>query len=110
MTIGELNRRISILEQSEEKDSFGAVTGEWIETGRVWAKVAEKLSLDKQAEKIADGKIENSKKAVITVRFYAGLTTKHRISIDGKNYEITAIRDLNGDKRWTEVSATEILL
>jgi SPP1 family predicted phage head-tail adaptor len=98
MTIGELNCRISILEQDESKDSFGGVVGDWIVVGRVWANVNEA----KNTEKIADGRM------VFTVRFYAGLSAKHRIEYNKKFYEVTGFRDPDGTRRWTEISAKEI--
>ena len=39
MNIGELNRRIEVLQFFEERDDYGGVDGEWLPVGRVWAKI-----------------------------------------------------------------------
>lgn len=39
MTIGELNRRIEVLENQVKRDEYGGEESKWMTVGRVWAKV-----------------------------------------------------------------------
>ena len=39
MNIGDLNRRIEVLQFFEDRDDYGGVDGEWLPVGRVWAKI-----------------------------------------------------------------------
>lgn len=103
MTIGELNRRIEVLQLIEERDTFGQVVGNWATVGRVWAKI-EQL---KGNESFNSQQIKSSQPVKITVRFYAGLTVKHRIKYLDTVYEITGIADEKTLHRWTVIEAKE---
>lgn len=104
MTIGELNRRISILVQHEERDSFGGVVGDWYVHGRVWAKIEPTVGL----EHLTNQQVQGSQTATITMRFYPALTIKDRIEYEKTVYEITAIKDITTGHRWTEATVKEL--
>jgi len=104
MTIGELNRRIEVLEFIEDRDSFGAIIGEWITVARVWANLKTSIG----SENLIDQQVKASQKAVITVRFYAGITVKHRVKYLDTIYEITGIKDIETGHRWTELTVKEV--
>ena len=102
--IGELNRRIEVLEFSEERDSFGAVVGEWIATGRVWSKV-EPLS---GGESLIDQQIQCRNKVRFVMRFYAAMCNDKRIKYMNKIYEVISVKDITDGHRFTEVEGKEI--
>ena len=102
--IGELNRRIEVLEFIEDRDSFGAVVGEWITTGRVWSKV-EPLS---GGESLLDQQIRATNKVRFVMRFYAAMCNDKRINYMDKIYEITAVKDITDRHRFTEIEGKEI--
>lgn len=105
MTIGELNRRIEILERHEEKDSYGEVSGEWITVGRVWAKIAPGVG----RQNFVNQQEQGIQEVIITMRFYPSMSLKHRIGYLNTLYEVTAVKDIITGHRWTEVRAKEII-
>ena len=102
--IGELNRRIEVLEFIENRDSFGAVVGEWITTGRVWSKV-EPLS---GGESFTDQQIKATNKVRFVMRFYAAMCNDKRIKYMNKIYEVISVKDITDGHRFTEVEGKEI--
>lgn len=105
MTIGDLNRRINVLEQREERDNYGAVVGDWIIVGRVWARIAPGVG----RENLVHEQEQGTQEAKITMRFYPAMSIKHRIQYGETFYEITAVKDIVTNHRWTEVTAKEII-
>lgn len=104
MTIGKLDRRIEVLQQTEVRDEFGAIVGNWVTVGRVWANIKPGIG----SEHLFNQQIEGDESVVFTVRFYAGLEKTHRIRYMGKTYEIVGIKDENTGHRWMVITAKEI--
>ncbi|MFI3162896.1 MAG: phage head closure protein [Bacillota bacterium] len=102
--IGDLNRRIEVLSQRDSKDSFGGAVGEWITVGLVWAKIQP----NQASETIDDDQVKTKQMANITMRFYAGLTSKHRIKYKEKIYNIQSVSDVETSHRWTIAVVEEI--
>ena len=105
MKIGELNRRVEVLEQVEDRDTFGAVKTDWIVTGRVWANISPKTA----NEFFDNNQIKTSQKVVIVMRFYAGITVKHRIKYKDKLYEIISVIDKDTRHEKTILECKEII-
>ncbi|HEY8390109.1 MAG TPA: phage head closure protein [Clostridia bacterium] len=105
MTIGELNRRVDVLELFEERDDFGGVTSNWLTIAQVWAKI-EPISGTEffKAEQIS---AETTTK--ITIRYYKTLNVMHRIRYKDKIYEIKCISDLETAHRWTVINCKELV-
>lgn len=105
MTIGELKRRISVLEQRVERDSYGAEVGDWVVVGRVWAKIEPGVG----RENLVNEQVQGVQEASITMRFYPAMTIKHRIEYDGKYFEVLEVKDIVTTHRWTQVTVKEII-
>jgi SPP1 family predicted phage head-tail adaptor len=105
MTIGELNRRIEVLELREERDAYGAVTGDWAVVGKVWAKIAPGIG----RENFVNQQEKAIQETFITMRFYPAMSVKHRIRYQKTLYEVTAVKDIVTEHRWTQVTAKEII-
>lgn len=102
--IGELNRRIKVEQLIEERDSFGGVVGEWIQTGMVWAKVEQMMG----GEGIDDNQVKATQKYRFVIRFYPSLSPKHRIVYMDKVFEIISVRDIVDRHRFTEIICKEV--
>ena len=102
--IGELNRRIEVLEFREDRDSFGAVVGGWITTGRVWSKVEPQSG----TENLLNQQVVCTNKVRFVMRFYAGMCVEKRIKYMDKIYEIISVKDITEGHRFTEVEGKEI--
>ena len=104
MTIGELNRRIEVLEFQDERDSFGGVVGTWIVIGRVWAKIKPSSG----SEHFINDEVQETQNGIIIVRFYPAMSVKHRIKYLDTLYEVVAVKDIITSHRWTEITVKEI--
>ena len=105
MNIGELNRRIEVLEQRVDRDAYGGEEITWIPVGRVWAKI----ETTSGTEYLNAQQVQAENTTKITMRFYAGLTVMHRIRYLDKLYEITGIADNLTEHRMTIVTAKEMV-
>ncbi len=103
-TIGELNRRIEILQQEDVRDSYGGEVGEWLTIAMVWAKIEPKTG----RESLVGDKVQSSQELSITMRYNSSLTVLHRLKYKDTIYEITAVKDSVTAHRWTEVTAKEV--
>ena len=105
MQIGDLNRRIEVLESRVKKDAYGGEVVEWIPVGRVWAKIEPGSG----TEILNAQQVQAENPTKITVRFYAGLTVMERIRYGDKLYEIIGISDEETTHRWTVITAKELV-
>ena len=101
-TIGELNERITIQEDTNStQDAFGAVEpSSWsaITDGTVCARVEYKGGSEKyeKAQHVASTTVN------FTIRYRSDITAKMRVSYDSEIYDIEVINVLER-KRWTEL-------
>ncbi len=104
MLIGRLNRRVEILEEQEERDSFGAVVGKWAVVLRLWANIKPGIG----SEHLMNQQVEGDENCTVTIRFNRGVNKMQRLRYGAKVYEIVGIRDDETDHRWTIITAKEI--
>lgn len=105
MNIGDLNRRICILTNQAERDSFGAIVNKWIIVGRVWAKIVPRIG----RESFINEQEQGLQDATITMRFYPAMNLNYRIQYGDTFYEVKAVKDIKTGHRWTEVKVKEII-
>ena len=105
MTIGELNRRIEVLENQVKRDEYGGEESNWITVGRVWAKVEPSSG----KEFLAGQQVQAEATTKFTIRFYHALNVMHRIRYQDKTYEIISVGDLETSHKWTVVMAKEMV-
>tara|TARA_R110000824_G_scaffold311580_2_gene498715 strand:- start:2383 stop:2712 length:330 start_codon:yes stop_codon:yes gene_type:complete len=100
LSIGQLDRRILILEPTLTTDEYGEKTKTWSTVYTVWAKVDWKTS---------DRKEESQEQVQATdVVFYVrnlGVTieSNYRVSFDSKTYIIHGIKQIEGRERFLEL-------
>ena len=105
MTIGELNRRIEVLENQVTRDEYGGEESKWITVGRVWAKIEPSSG----KEFLAGQQVQAEHTTRFTIRFYPALDVMHRIRYQDKTYEIIGVGDLDASHKWTVVTAKEMV-
>ena len=91
MNIGELNRRIKILEFVEEKDEYGAIDGYWKEIATRWARIEQNGGSEQSDNNQVIARVSTK----IIIRYYARLNEKHRIKYKDKLYEINSVIDVD---------------
>ena len=91
MNIGELNRRIKILEFVEEKDEYGAIDGYWKEIATRWARIEQNGGSEQSDNNQVIARVSTK----VIIRYYARLNEKHRIKYKDKLYEINSVIDVD---------------
>ncbi len=104
MQIGQLNRRIDILRQDDQRDSYGGIIGEWVKICSVWANIVPVTS----KESFVSDRVQSTSDYKITIRYLPLLTTLDRLVYKGKCLEITGVKDLITDHKWLEITAKEL--
>lgn len=103
MNIGSLNRRVKILRFVEQRDEYGATSGEWQEIAKAWAKIEQNGG--------SEGYINDQNRAKqnikITLRYNAELLVYDRISYNNRIFEIESISDHATGHYMTEIVCTE---
>lgn len=103
MRAGNLNKRARFDGPTTVSDGAGGTTETWAEAMTVWAQ----LSPERGRERIQAGRIETELGAVLRIRSSEEarlITTKHRVTVDGQLYNITAIS--NPDQRNSMIEMT----
>ena len=105
MNIGDLNRRIEVLQFFEDRDDYGGVDGEWLPVGRVWAKIEPGSG----TEYFAKQQVNAENETKITIRFYAGISVMNRIRYGEMVYEILGIADHRTAHNMTIINCKEMV-
>jgi SPP1 family predicted phage head-tail adaptor len=102
--IGAMRRQVRIQNRSIQQDSFGAVEESWIDQG---VRMAEVVPLSSRELWYA-AQIESNATHKCTLRYFAGLSPQHRFIIDNKKFEVSAVTNPDGRKRWHECTIVEV--
>ena len=105
MNIGDLNRRIEVLQFFEDRDDYGGVDGEWLPVGRVLVKIEPGSG----TEYFAKQQVNAENETKITIRFYAGISVMNRIRYGEKVYEILGIADHRTAHNMTIINCKEMV-
>ena len=105
MDIGNLNRRVQILQLFKERDAYGGEVGEWREVAKVWADI-EPVS---GTEQMFAQQVTAEAVVRITIRYLPWLTVLHRIQYGDKLYEIVGTLDSDTAHRATVINCKEMV-
>ena len=105
LRIGPLNKRITIEQVTETRDSYGAVVEAW----GVFAVVNASVSPLVGREYIAAKQISADVTHKIRLRYLSGITPKMRISWDGRIFDIESILNVDECNREMVIMAREII-
>jgi SPP1 family predicted phage head-tail adaptor len=103
MNAGKLDRRITIRRAVMAPNAFNELVATWIDLATVWAGRRDASATESyRAQEVG---------AQITTRFtirwspdVAGVDPKDRLRFEGRDYDITAVRDV-GRRQWREIDA-----
>jgi SPP1 family predicted phage head-tail adaptor len=99
MRAGRLRHKIAVLEEIEVLDSnSGEVLLSWIETASVYGSIEPQSGKEYiQAQATQSDALVN-----VVIRYIPSITTKHRLSCNGKQYNIRSV--LDRDERGKELN------
>lgn len=100
---GRLRHRIKIQSLGLADDGMGGQTEAWSDMANVWASI-EPLT---GKELFIAQQVESNVTHKITMRYLAGITTKHRILFGSRVFEIVSIRDEEERNKVLEIFVTE---
>jgi SPP1 family predicted phage head-tail adaptor len=105
MKIGELSKRITLLQITTTIDENGFAHDEEMEFATVWAAVTNLHGKEYFAAKAVQA--ENTIK--FTIRYRSGITTNTKIRFQDRLFNITDIDDIKYKRKYLEIKAVEVL-
>lgn len=104
--VGSMRYRCTIQQPTETLDSAGQPVVSW--TQYVVDEPCE-YSPTGGIESMRGRQVEAGTRAVFTVRYRSGYTTRMRLVFDGEEYGITAINRVDGLKKYLEIVCSAVL-
>lgn len=102
--IGKLNKRVSIMKQSDEPDDFGGVNEVYSIVSKVWAKITHTSASHYQNSV----QIGETLTHYIEIRHFKGLTDDYVIEYLSSRYKILRVRNKDDRKRRMLLECVEI--
>ena len=102
-SVGALRKSIVIQSMGSTTDAGGGRSVAWSTFKTLYAHVEQQSASDKYTQ----GVIDEKGLYVFTMRYVAGVTTKHRISYNSKFFNITSVINLDERDKYLVVKATE---
>lgn len=90
MKAGDLDRRITILALTVERDDFGGVVETWSEVATVWARYLPGAG----NERFMAATTYAETQARFHIRWRGDVTPEYRLSYDGKEWDILSVNEI----------------
>jgi len=102
---GDLNQRIIIQQATIARDTYGAEIQTWVTYAAVWASKQHKSSREFYSAQKTNAEITE----LFIIRYRNNITTKMRISYNGRYYDILGADDPDGGREeiWLIAKAVE---
>lgn len=104
LDIGELNKRIEIIDLDFVEDEIGQDVREEMQSKKVWAKVEQNES----KETVKNLKNEAQEEKEFTIRYRKGIKKTMKIRYKEKNYDISSIKNVDERDQFLILRATTI--
>ena len=105
MNIGDLRRRVRLMQFVEQRDEFGAVKLEWANVGFIWASIEPISGTENFGNQHVSAEVTNK----ITMRYHPTINVMHRIGYQDKLYEIKAVMDEDTLHKATVLLCKEVI-
>ncbi len=105
MQAGKLNRKIEILEQTNDTNDYGERNNEWAVLKTVWAEKKDTRGQERTVQGANTATIDT----VFKIRFDSEIGNQHRLRLDGHEYEITSPPVELGFKEALEIYCTRVV-
>jgi len=99
MNPGKLRHRVAILQKQTTIDPDGYPIETWVAAATVWASV-EPIAGREYFQAAA---VQAQHQVRFTMRYRKDITPAMRLRWDGEDYEIKAVIDLEGRRRWLQI-------
>jgi len=103
MQPGALDRLIVIEEEVKTKDSVtGQTKSTWTYVGKFWAHLRAPRTESEEDWAFTAKREIPLEKYIFTIRFFSGLTVKHRLTYDDKYFDIVSLKEV-GRRQWLQI-------
>lgn len=99
MSIGAMRERVSIQSPPTTPDGRGGVSGSWSTDATVWARVTPEQGREEEQA----GRLEGQQRYTVRIRYYSGLTTKHRLLWGSTALQVRDIRNPDEHRRYMDL-------
>lgn len=101
--IADLRHRLVLEERVSVADGGGGATESWTELVTVWAAMYPKSGLEREAADRLGARAATD----ITIRYRSGVTTDMRFRLGTRHFNIRAVLDVDGRRRWLKCTCEE---
>lgn len=98
-----MNQRVSIQAVTQTSDGQGGFSESWATIGTVWALIEPANGYEKMQAMQQSSPISHK----ITIRFYRGLTTKHRLLFGERIFAIKEVLNVNESSQFHKLRCIE---
>ena len=95
MNIGPKRHRVEIQARAVSRDEYGGIAATWETVATVWGEVIELSG----RELWQAAQVRPDLTSRVTIRYYEGLTPKHRLIVDGRTLNIESVINPDGRRR-----------
>lgn len=107
MQAGKLRQRVTIEQSTETRDAFGATVPSWGALATVWAEVLPKVGGTGEAFAEEAARERTRQGYTINLRYRSDVTTKMRVTWQGKILDIESAADPDGRRRALKLECQE---
>jgi head-tail adaptor len=108
MNIGQLRHRLDVDNPTQTADGDGGYTESWVAATppEVWAAVVPATAsiIERQVGNMIDAPIHQ----MVTCRYHAGISTRSRLTFDGRTLYVRGVQDLNTQHVWLVLACEEV--
>lgn len=101
--VAKMDRRVTVQAITQTTDSQGGFTESWADVISLWASI-EPMS---DYEKFQAQQLQTNTTHKITIRYYSGITTKHRLLYGSRVFNIKGILNLNEQNAFMQLKCVE---
>ena len=107
--IGQMRHRVAIANPTRTADGDGGYTDTWVaaDPSPVWARID--TATASNIERLADNTVEAPISHFVTMRLHESVTTRSRLTYDGRYFNIRGLQNSQERDRWLVLACEEQL-
>ena len=105
--IGQMRHRVAIANPTREADGDGGYTDAWVAASPspVWARID--VATASNIERLVGNTIEAPISHIVTMRWHAGVSTRSRLTYDGRYFNVRGLQNIQERDKWLVLACEE---
>ena len=105
--IGQMRHRVAIANPTREADGDGGYTDTWVAASPspVWARID--VATASNIERLVGNTIEAPISHIVTMRWHAGVSTRSRLTYDGRYFNVRGLQNIQERDKWLVLACEE---